>query len=442
MKCIYCFLSDYYQNDLKRKAQFDQCRFENALDNYKNLFISEIHRLTNVKRCECKHHFIPLANKLVSDLAVDVNGNIKYIESLFNEIISIYLAFAKANHIQAHKYLVEYLKKCTGYSVSNSHDFCKPLFRIRHKPNDNSLYDPFDENEYFHIPFSKRHLVGNQRYSISGLPMCYLASNLQTALNEIEKDIDDVNIALFMPRYSDFYHMGVFDVTNALFENLRVSINMINSGSILYYNDRFDNCLKKRIKCLLAEYVLYQVLQFPVNPDNKGTFIAEYVLPQLLMEEVQKNSKWVGVKYQSTKSIRDNTGITDFINNENYCFVVPYEANGDYSETFKEQFFIVLETKTRKAHIAEIRKELVRYKQLCDENEKDGFFMNEYRMYAARIKLFMDTEEGLYINKKLEYRVYQAEINLLFHLLLELETIILEPDKNGIIKTFVPPREN
>ena len=435
MKCIYCFLSDYFQNEIKKKAQNGENRFENTLDKYKSLFLKEITYTVDVEHCECRHQFNDLANQLINDLRKDLYNKISYIESLFDEVIEVYCEFIQTNHIKAYNRLVRYIEKYTSYSISNSHDFCKPLFRVRPKQSELNPYDQFNENEYFHIPFSKRHLVGNQRYSISGLPMCYLADSLQTALNEVEKNIDDVNVSLFMPRYSDFYWKGIFDATNILFENLRVSINMILfNQSVFKYDDKFDWCLKRNIDKLLAEFVLYQVLQYPVNCDNRGTFIAEYVLPQLLLEEVQKNERWVGVKYQSTKSIRNNTDISELRTNENYCFVVPYDANNDYSMTFKSRFFIALATKARKAHIEELRKELKSYKLICDENDNNGYIMDEYRMYAARVSLFMEQEETAYHNKMLDYQVYQTEINLLFYLILELETLILNPEKNSIVK--------
>lgn len=45
-----------------------------------------------------------------------------------------------------------------------------PMYKCR---ENNRLFH-FTKDEMFHIPYDKRHLVGNQRYSLSGLPCLYL----------------------------------------------------------------------------------------------------------------------------------------------------------------------------------------------------------------------------------------------------------------------------
>lgn len=69
----------------------------------------------------------------------------------------------------------------------------KPLYRVR--KSDTPLSS---RKEIFHIPFSKRHLVGAQRYSVDGLPCLYLGTSLYVCWQEMNKpDFDKLYISAF-----------------------------------------------------------------------------------------------------------------------------------------------------------------------------------------------------------------------------------------------------
>lgn len=436
MKCIFCFLSDVYQHKLKLKSQADLNRFENTLKKYKENFINELKQLTDTNLCDSIHNFNEEANLFLNEINADLQSKLDLINDIFDEIISIYNAFIQSNHVSAYIQMDRFIKKrSANYSTRNSHDFCKPLFRVRPKENASDSYDPNNHNEYFHIPFSKRHLVRNQRYSISGQPMCYLAETLDTALNEMDKGIDDVNVALFFPRYSDFGKSFLYDVTNSLFENIRIMIlENIDMDCSLQYDNKYDSFSKQKMDKILADYILYQVLQFPTKTDIKGVFVSEYVLPQIMMEVVQNKKEWVGVKYQSTKSIDTISNILFTKPNENICFVVPYSATSDYSMEFKKCFFIKLAIDAEEINLDTIKHELSLFKEIFIKNINKGYVMDEYQMEASRIKLFIDEEEKRCNENRLQQSVFQIELNLLYSLLLDMKKIISEPEKNGIIK--------
>ena len=48
-----------------------------------------------------------------------------------------------------------------------------PMYKCR----ENSKLFHFSKDEMFHIPYEKRNLVGNQRFSLSGLPCLYLGGS-------------------------------------------------------------------------------------------------------------------------------------------------------------------------------------------------------------------------------------------------------------------------
>ena len=65
-----------------------------------------------------------------------------------------------------------------------------PMYKCR----ENSKLFHFSKDEMFHIPYDKRHLVGNQRYSLSGLPCLYLGGSAYICWEELgRKDFNTTN---------------------------------------------------------------------------------------------------------------------------------------------------------------------------------------------------------------------------------------------------------
>lgn len=50
----------------------------------------------------------------------------------------------------------------------------------------------------YHIPFDKRYLIGNERYSLTGFPTFYLSSSIYSCWEECNRcNLDFSNVALF-----------------------------------------------------------------------------------------------------------------------------------------------------------------------------------------------------------------------------------------------------
>jgi len=68
------------------------------------------------------------------------------------------------------------------------------LFRLRYS-DDGSI---FPKNEMFHIPISKRHILGSERFSIDGVPCLYLAGSSYLCWEELGcKNFDNCNVSFF-----------------------------------------------------------------------------------------------------------------------------------------------------------------------------------------------------------------------------------------------------
>lgn len=133
-------------------------------------------------------------------------------------------------------------------------------------------YTQFSPEEMYHIPFQLRSKVGNERYSVSGLPSFYLGSSVYDCWEETKRqNIDYSNVAIFT-----------------------ISKNLSFVNMILPDDDRIIKNYSKLpliIACQLKA----------VNTDEK--FIPEYIIPQLIMDcliHARKGGKSLcGIRYES-----------------------------------------------------------------------------------------------------------------------------------------------
>lgn len=147
------------------------------------------------------------------------------------------------------------------------------LYRIRETEHGGL----FSKEEMFHIPFDKRHLITNGRYSINGIPSLYLCESTYICWEELENpNFDTCNVSMF-----------INDQT----------ISVINLTPIM---DTFDK--EKILKYPLA-YVCSLGTNHPEYP-----FKEEYVIPQMLMQCLFIHNKtnpvtsYVGIRYISNKA--------------------------------------------------------------------------------------------------------------------------------------------
>ena len=111
------------------------------------------------------------------------------------------------------------------------------LFRAREK-------GVYGVNDFFHIPFNKRDLVSNNRFSISGQPMLYLGYSILTLEKELNIQIDNLSIAAFLPKYSTYYPLKINEIGNEIFSEMVNSLLAIfNAGSKVEFH--YESHIKK-----------------------------------------------------------------------------------------------------------------------------------------------------------------------------------------------------
>lgn len=123
---------------------------------------------------------------------VNVTGNI------IRQILSTFL---RGNQFDALKKTHNMMKEMTFDTLSPG----IPLYKCR----ENSRLFHLSKNEMFHIPYDKRSLVGNQRFSLSGLPCLYLGGSSYICWEELgRKDFSTSNYC----GYSLIGNINLFDM--------------------------------------------------------------------------------------------------------------------------------------------------------------------------------------------------------------------------------------
>ncbi len=170
----------------------------------------------------------------------------------------------------------------------------RSLFRIRY--NDNHLSE---RSEIFHIPFEKRHLVKNQRYSIAGIPCLYLGTSLYVCWQEMDKpDFSKLYLSYF--KINKDNHHGEINVLD-----LAYSLETLKPENIEYFfTKELRESDRDKAKASLAFWPILLACSFNAEFQHSN-FTVEYVIPNLILQWISKEKRPVsGVMYLSTKTAK------------------------------------------------------------------------------------------------------------------------------------------
>lgn len=146
--------------------------------------------------------------------------------------------------------------------------------------------------EMLHVPFDQRGKVGNERFSISGLPCLYLGSTTYCCWIEMRRPTDEnFNVAAIR-----------------LIEDFEILNLTINSVTLPFFFKEFekrknDSKTDNYAKTLFKLWILTLVTSFTVLEKNR-TFKSEYIIPQMIMLGCRK-ADIDGVAYLS-KQVNDD----------------------------------------------------------------------------------------------------------------------------------------
>lgn len=230
-----------------------------------------------------------LFEKLVSELkesdsvTVSVKSELQGLKDSNKKILKVISSYLEGNSGKAYKTLDGLLKspfyKSKLNSLLETLSEKTELLRVRI-----SLEPLVARDQMFHIPFSKRHLVANQRFSIAGLPCLYLGSSIYVCWLELgRKDFGGLWISGFRPNKS-------LKVLNLAYD-LDLIINQFHERKI--NEAQFVNMF------LLWPLVMASCFQVK-HP--QAPFHEEYIISSLLLQWVKSQDGDIkGLKYLSTK---------------------------------------------------------------------------------------------------------------------------------------------
>lgn len=313
------FLHDSYQEKLRNLAQVQSETYEGALEKYKDSFIAEIILIGENKNLQVKAYENDNC-KLISEIIKEIS--IDEIKEFFDKIIDIYIEWIDSKGQEAMKNFEILLKSIEfqnyKYDLSNN-----VLFRGR---SSEGILTPWD---MFHIPFNRRYLIGNQRYSLTGQPLLYLGFSVLDVLAELDSNFEEfesVKLCAFKLK-RDF---RVFDLRNEFYKYLVYNpLDDLLIGSDYKEEIRYNDIKNEFFKLILASICSFEKRQ----EHRKFSFCEEYVLPQMLAQIIKKN-EFNGIIYCSTKlknEENDRLHKTGYKDNvaifTNFCREHVYDSN-------------------------------------------------------------------------------------------------------------------
>jgi|WetSurMetagenome_2_1015567.scaffolds.fasta_scaffold31305_3 hypothetical protein len=385
MACPICFFRDVYQNRLKRNT-FGIDRFENKLERYQRYFLEDLGKMQSQAKCACVS--IYSSSKMIEwtdSFLCTLQKSKNEIKIAFDSIISVYKDYISKSPKVAGDNLWKYLSDQGLLSNTESlHTCMKLLFRARPKNG----FDIKIPSEYFHIPFSKRHLVKSQRFSVSGQPMLYFGSSVLTISKEMNLDLPKLAIAGFIPNYSKFYGTKLFSLRNQINDCIENSLPGICDGGCNI--SFFDTHIKPNVSTILndlQQMIFMNICTFPT--EKKGSFIPEYVIPQLLTTAILDHN-YSGIVYPSTKDFSILDGQHRFSSHHlNIGIFIPYEDDSDVSNTIMSKFTILPNIYNESLSIT-LKDVLDKCKAITDNNKKSTNNNNDYIIPVCHMKLHIE----------------------------------------------------
>lgn len=347
--CIICFLRDNYQYTLRRSSMLRSDRIEHTIDRYKYTFIDSFKNSIN---CFCEIHDSEMNRKINSSLA---KIDIKDIFIFFDKLRMVYINWINTQTGEAIDILNELFETYKllelNYTIQSD-----VFFRGRVSKDFISHWD------MFHIPFNKRYLIENQRYSLNGQPLLYLSSSPYSVLKELG-NTEDIKISSFRQVENSFFN--VYENTNK-FNNIIIESKEMSPKDYAEYilsSGIIEN--KDKVVSSFFQMILASCCSFERREDmKKHCFSEEYVLPQVLTL-VLKQHNYDGVKYISTKAHVDS----DIINSQNIVNVL-YSNICLFTDYTEEQSKDVRNVYDRTL----FRKFVLSNPLKCNESVTDTFF--------------------------------------------------------------------
>ena len=249
-------------------------------------------------------------DEICSNLGIsftEVLDKITFLEKSLHKILTEFLYGKQYDALQETSKMMRGMNLC-------SLPFDIPFYKTR----ENDKLFLYSKDEMFHIPYEKRHLVGNQRFSVSGIPCLYLGGSTYICWEELgRKDFNTSNYCGF---------------------TLRKPVDMFDMMLPTFISN--EDQLRRALLILVCSQTAHRV----------HIFKPEYILPQCVLHALIKrsydNSKPICVRYYSSHLLNGDADyfFVNYAQEEvlsryvNYVFPAASTQDKGYSEELRELF--------------------------------------------------------------------------------------------------------
>lgn len=344
--CILCFLDESNHFEWRKESQKDGIHNHQHLSNYKHILLEKINKIGPI--IECPIHqgvhekFILFWDNAQKDIPFKtlISDFLQYIEIAYQKWNDGYVVEAT----QMFEKMISLFEKKKYTMLDRQIPYI--LFRNRIQFQKKK----FTKESLWHIPFNKRFLVPNYRFSISGRPMLYLGSSVCDILYEMRQENENLRnlknnmLSVFVLKHSkkkNGEELKIFDLTNP-FTRSNSNLNMLTkSGVVIDYYDTTFGKWSELISLYVKLLVLMSCCSFSTCREEVS-FHEEYIIPQLLTEVLCKRG-YDAIKYSSTRlnpSFCKNDSSIWAINSlrENYVFFTHFTEFEKYDLGLKYCF--------------------------------------------------------------------------------------------------------
>lgn len=165
-------------------------------------------------------------------------------------------------------------------------------FRVRNEKNEEKSKKK--KAELFHIKSHRRDLVGAYRFSVSGFPCLYLASDVRLSWLECG-----------MPKQFSYCRIGILGSDRESLELIDFSIrpvDLISSMHCWILGAKDDNEKKRKALDFFLKYIITYPLIASCSlkvKDRSSKFVEEYIISQIFMHWIKEDREYDGIKYKS-----------------------------------------------------------------------------------------------------------------------------------------------
>ena len=317
---IFTFLSDQFQHEIKTQAEVGTDRFEVVMRNYKKIFWNEFAILSHISNCDELNpkiaHLSPTNRQNLQAwldcLQQTIAAATPALQKFFDELIDIYTTYISGNITLASQKFNALLTTNNLYDAAEDFEKYYPItFRGRtNKPY--SGCNPFKRfgaliksfkkaplptaDYFYHIPFNNLHDIKNYRFSITGQPIIYLGASIPTVLLELRSDLSNFkDIELSSWGIKSGENLTVYDISNSFYDLINLNIiPLFNAGAGITCNTTHVTPNKNTFVTDFKKFIISQFCTFKKKDFDGQVFIEQYVLPQLLTEQIRN---YTGIAY-------------------------------------------------------------------------------------------------------------------------------------------------